>query len=591
MKRIKIISLFCTILMFFACSSEKEKLQSISVTMVSNLTVKFGSIVDAEIEFSVKPDEVLESSDIMFKLTDAYGNPSTNFELTNIRTFAIGRVKGLVHHKTKSIQNEKVNVCVVSQGVMGLSAPIDLVFQDALLTSFSLNGYQAEIDNAKKTITLNVPYLVDVSSVIPIFSASSGILYFQDKPLASGNSTIDLTNDKTVTLVSGDLSYDYTIVIKNSGLPVVSIYTPNEQDIKSKVVWMEGASMTIQMPDGSLDYEGTLSVKGRGNSTWWYVKKPYALKLDKKSKILGMSKHKRWCLLANWMDRTLMRNAVSFEIARYTSLDWTPQGQFVELILNGKHLGNYYLCEQIKVDPDRVNIAELDPNATSGDAITGGYIFEIDDYYDEVNKFMSPKFNLPWQFKDPDEVNNAQINYIKNYVAELEYALTDETRFANREFTEYIDLQSFVDWWIVYELAQNWEPNHPKSCYMHKDINGKIKAGPVWDFDWGTYYPQTWYWFTIIDALYYKPLFKDAKFRALAKERWNALKNKLATIPEFIDQTAEHIAVSEASNHKLWPIDSANNGDEQLSFPDAVERLKKAYLGKFEYMDKEIKKW
>ena len=94
-----------------------------------------------------------------------------------------------------------------------------------------------------------------------------------------------------------------------------------------------------------------------------------------------------------------------------------------------------------------------------------------------------------------------------------------------------------------------------------------------------------------IDALYYKPLFKDAKFRALAKERWNALKNKLATIPEFIDQTAEHIAVSEVSNHKLWPIDSANNGDEQLSFPDAVERLKKAYQGKFEYMDKEIKKW
>jgi hypothetical protein len=381
-----------------------------------------------------------------------------------------------------------------------------------------------------------------------------------------------------------------------TGLPVVYIQTPGRQSITSKDTWMADVTMTIVDTDGdaySLDYQGSLSMKGRGNSTWGYPKKPYALKLDSKSKILGMKKHKRWCLLANWMDRTLMRNAVAFEVARRcTALDWTPSGRFVEVVLNGKHQGNYWLTEQIKVDGNRVDVTELDTKATQGDGITGGYIFELDTYYDEAYKFYSPVCGYPWQFKDPDEVNEAQYDYVVDYVGRLEASLTEADRFKNREFAQYLDLESLADWWLVYELAQNWEPNHPKSCYFHKDVDskdGRLKAGPVWDFDWGTFIPQTYYWATIGDALYYKYLMQDAQFKALVKARWQTLKPQFQQIGnEYIDSLRVQLTASDKLNAAMWPIWNVVNGDESLTFNDAVDRLKTAYKGKLNWLDQYI---
>jgi hypothetical protein len=379
----------------------------------------------------------------------------------------------------------------------------------------------------------------------------------------------------------------------DTGLPIVYINTPDAQNITSKTEWMAGVEMSIVYKENDKyvqDYQGTLSMKGRGNSTWGYPKKPYALKLDKKDKILGMKKHKRWCLLANWMDRTLIRNAVAFEIARRTTgLAWTPSGKFVEVVFNGKHLGNYYLCEQIKVDENRVNITELDSKATEGDGITGGYIFELDTYFDEEYKFKSSLCDYPWQFKDPDEVNEAQFNYVQNFVTEMETALTDSTLFANRKFVDYMDLDSYVDWWLVYELAQNYEPEHPKSSYMIKDVDsvdGRMKAGPVWDFDWGTFVPRSRYGYAIKDALYYKYLFNDATFKALIKEHWNDEKADFQDIADnFIEGLKQELAESDNLNAAMWPISKTTNGDEQMSYKDAVDRLKTAYQGKLNWLD------
>lgn len=374
-----------------------------------------------------------------------------------------------------------------------------------------------------------------------------------------------------------------------TGLPIVVINTPNSNPIISKNDWMAGATMTIINPDMRIDYQGTMSIKGRGNSTWGYPKKPYALKLDKKDKVLGMNKHKRWCLLANWMDRTIMRNAVAFEISKNTGLSWTPEGRYAEVMLNGEHIGNYYVCEQIKVDENRVNIAELDTEATEGEGITGGYIFELDVNYDELFKFRSEMGNFPWQFKDPDEVNIAQFDYMVNYVNEMEHALYDADRFANRDFANYMDLESFVDWWFVNELTMNGEINHPKSCYMYKDKNGKMNAGPVWDYDWGTYRSSATSSFLGKNGLYYPFLFKDKVFIALVKERWSKFKGNLETnIPVFIDNLKEQIQKSEELNYAKWPITQEVNGDEKMNFSSAVERLKQAYLAKLRWLDQKI---
>ena len=209
----------------------------------------------------------------------------------------------------------------------------------------------------------------------------------------------------------------------NSGLPIVFIDTPNNTNIESKTEWMEGTSISIIDTDGTMDYSSNhLQIRGRGNSTWEFPKKPYALKLDNKAEILGMPKHKRWCLLANWMDRTLMRNDVSFQIARQTGLAWTPRGQFVEVVLNGNHIGNYYLCEQIRAGKNRVNITEMEATDIEGDAITGGYLVELDTNFDEVNKFHSAIANMPYQFQEPDEdvLQPEQMAWFEGYINEME---------------------------------------------------------------------------------------------------------------------------------------------------------------------------
>lgn len=376
----------------------------------------------------------------------------------------------------------------------------------------------------------------------------------------------------------------------NTGLPFVILDTPGGIPITSKTEWMEGATMTILNPDLSVNYQGTLSVKGRGNSTWTqFPKKPYALKLDGKAEILGMPKHKRWCLLANWMDRTMIRNDVAFEISRRTGLDWTPSGRFVELILNGSHVGNYYLCEQIKVDENRVNISSLGKKVTEGEELTGGYLMECDLWYDEDFKFMSPIHNVPWQFKDPDEINEAQFNYMYDYVSRFEAALFQDDRYAAREYLDYIEPESFVDWWIVNELAQNSEINQPKSAYLYKDRGGKLKAGPVWDFDWGTFMPKDKYNYVAMGQKYYfYRMFQDKEIRRIIKERWNSFKGNLASIPEYVDAISSTLYASDAINSRMWPINRDTNQDETLGYYDAVERLKKAFREKYAWLDSNI---
>ena len=437
-------------------------------------------------------------------------------------------------------------------------------------------------------------------------------VYFSILPVDLSSTTIsvkvfdDSENCYSATLVAKNFEagtiYNYRKITEEdltcTGLPRVLINTPGNAEITSKEEWIEASSIMIINTDGTIDYEANdLSIRGRGNSTWGFPKKPYALKLGKKAEILGMSKHKRWVLLANWMDRTSIRNDVAFQIAKKTSLSWTPNGKFVEVILNGMHLGNYYLCEQIKVDKNRVNIAEMKSTDVEGDAITGGYLVELDVNFDEVNKFYSATRNLPYMFKEPDEdvLQPVQLDYFQNYVNTMESYLYADNWLENREYTDYIDIGSFIDWWFVYELSMNSEPGHPKSTYMHKDRLGKLIAGPVWDFDWATFVPSKTSSFQIKNSIYYNRLFEDSEFITEVKRRWTAYKPLFEQIPAYIRDIASQIEKSNEIDHTMWPLSpffsGQINGDQDLSFEEAIERLSSTYMSKFEYMDNQISQW
>lgn len=379
-------------------------------------------------------------------------------------------------------------------------------------------------------------------------------------------------------------------------LPKVYITTPGNKDITSKTDWMAGAQIKIVDRNGDVNLDMSTSIRGRGNSTWWYPKKPYALKLDSKSEVLGMPKHKRWVLLANWMDRTLMRNDVAFELGRRV-MEWAPRGRFVELYLNGQHLGNYYLCEQIKVDKNRVNVDELDEDTdfTDSEQLSGGYILEFDVYGpgDEANYYYTSVKSYPVAIKEPDEEvitswNHPGFVYISGYTNTIEQILEIDKRSNIRwnEIKELIDVNSYIDWWIIHELTTNWEPGHPKSSYMFKKRNGKLFAGPLWDFDWGTF--QAYKGVCNSKSLWYDYLFKYTEFKTAVKKRWAETKESYMSMDTYIAATAAYIQESDKVNFKMWPIDMNVNGDETCTFNKAINLMRSSYQTRLEFVESYI---
>ena len=352
-------------------------------------------------------------------------------------------------------------------------------------------------------------------------------------------------------------------------LPKVYLTTPDGKDIVSKHTWVDLCRIKIVGDDGvSLFEDDSLQVKGRGNSTWYsFPKKPYTLKLNHQANLFGTGKSKRYVLLANWMDRTLLRNVVAFEAARRTSLEWTPDGRFVELYLNGRHLGNYWLGEKVNVEGSKFKADYLFSMDTSDWEETD---FRI-DYGFQPNSWQS---GLPVEVKHPDrdDLEPAEFEKVLSDSRELLQRIGEALKEGSWE--GMIDLDSFCDWYLVYELTGNGEPNHPKSCYYHFR-DGKLVAGPVWDFDWYTFIPGE-KGLMIDQSLFYGYLLHDEVFKEHLRKRWRILRPAFSSLEDYVDTQVEIIRRSEAFNHQLWPIGQWINGDENLSFQQAVDRLKQA---------------
>ena len=258
-----------------------------------------------------------------------------------------------------------------------------------------------------------------------------------------------------------------------TNLPTVSIHTLNGEipyDKEHQIV----SQLTIISNDGTQLLSETGTTRERGNYSRSFPKKPYRIKFDKKQHVLDApAKAKKWTLINNYGDKTLMRNLLAFELSKQLSMPYTPYGTCVDVLLNGEYKGCYQLCDQIQIHADRVNITEMTPEDNAGEALTGGYLVEVDAYADqETSYFYSNKGN-PVTIKSPDEdqITSQQKNYIKNYFNKME-----------SNWQTYLDLNTFLRHFLVGELSGNTDTYW--SVYMYKDRNDDLMyTGPVWDFD------------------------------------------------------------------------------------------------------------
>ena len=217
----------------------------------------------------------------------------------------------------------------------------------------------------------------------------------------------------------------------------------------------------------------------------------------------------------------------------------------------------------------------------------------MDTYYDAVWRFYSSyglrvnqwQYGMPIGVKEPDddEMTQELFQTLKTLVDDVEKAIY----LGTGSWQEKIDIPSWVDWYFVHELTWNAEPNHPKSCYFYFR-NGVMYAGPVWDFDWYTFQPGK-SGLAIGRSIYFEKLLEKPEFVEALKARWAALKPMLSDINDYIDTKADEIRESESANWAMWPcISSYVNGDERMSFDQAIKRMKNAMTERISTLDRAI---
>ncbi len=450
---------------------------------------------------------------------------------------------------------------------------LEFSIEDTLNRPYIPETIRGTID--ENEIKISVPEITDATKLIASFKFKGEGVYIGSTKQESGKTVNDFSAPLTYTVIAEDQSRkDYRVNISlvpelKSTVPHIYIETDGGAAIDSKDTYVKG---NIRIEGNGLydDYEGRLSIKGRGNTTWYYPKKPYRIKLDKKAPLLGLSEEKDWILLANYLDETLMCNAIAFKAARLLDMPFTNHIIPVDVTLNGTYIGNYMFTEQKEVEDNRINVGK------------DGTLLELDTNFDEAYKFYSKNYKLPVMIQYPEldklpaDEANAKLAEITNNFNSFEDLLASNT-FPNNDLLNYFDAGAFADYMVVYLLTDNEELNHPKSTYIYKTGNGKYSMGPVWDFDWGFGYQSTYSHFTKADSpliwatglkgyAFFSRLMLSPQLKSLIKTRWNEFKaTKFSKLIHYINEYAGIIKDSFARDYAVWKNGSGDlNAELQL---------------------------
>lgn len=426
--------------------------------------------------------------------------------------------------------------------------------------------------------------------------------------------------------ISGkDAKKNTTVLLRSlefseSSLPVMYF---NIDESQGSIAGMNGSadhsvecygSVSIQVPEGyqceytdekitgyndlKLDY-----IRGRGNSTWTEVKKPYKVKLDKKADLFGMGANKHWILLANRFDNSFVRNRMTYWLGARLGLDYTPQCVPVDVVMNGEYYGSYLLCEQIRIGESRVEIDDLEEDEesikrTDEPFISGGYLLSMDSYGDDNPKnVIETSRGLKLFIESPsyETYNNEdQKSYIQKYVQATEDAING-TNFADaggKHYSEYLDLDAAANYWWVQEFSANGDAYGSGSTYLYKKRSGKLFWGPLWDFDyvaWGDldYEGDAPEGFDNTHMAWFDKMRSDSTFRNKLLERWKVMNGLLEEITKkngLLDSYYEELKISAAYDREKYGPYGENwfGEEEETEESEAIEPV--TYEGEIEQL-------
>lgn len=401
-------------------------------------------------------------------------------------------------------------------------------------------------------ITGNLPFDAKISELIATFYTNGVIVSIGNTIQQSGINTNDFSETITYTVTASDgvTAHYYVETTVFNGIPIFFINTNGAEPIDSKENYREGDFSFY----GSNLFENTeseMKIRGRGNSTWFvHPKKPYQMKLPEKSEIMGMPEDKKWLFLAEYSDKTFLRNKTAFELGHLSVLEWTPSSYFADVVINNEYNGTYLISQKVEEGKNRVDLNN------------NGYILEIDQLErldaDDVY-FYSSKFLI--NIKEPElSYASPEYEYITNYISEFETALFD-TDFANPQtgYQKYVDIDSFVDWFLINEIAKNVDAKDWSSIFMNLVVGEKLKMGPIWDFDLAfgnvnyaeSEFPEG---FWVKDHKWIERMFEDPIFVSKVKTRFAYFRSNESEIYESIDNNANMLRLSMEANNERWDV-------------------------------------
>ena len=534
--------------------------------------VNLGHNIERAIEFSLKPEDAFlpikmsgDGANVRLVLEDEALEECV--ELISIEPLTDDSGKIIEGSFVAHIRDREVKSGYETTGVIRVNTEQSAIDVDALesdpvgitrgcgveLDWLKVGGVDA-VDNGDGAFMVKLPYGVNLKSVSVEYAsdAMSVVAEGYDDDVQDCES-IDFSRPVKLlaTSFTGEIK-EYTAVVHFSNLPVVYMETPSA--ITSKDIWTADCEMQIWNAGEDDAIYQKANVKGRGNSTWKAAKKPYAIKLDKKAEVLGMPKHKRWVLLANYNDRTDLRTEISMDLGRRTGLDYTPRTKFVELVMNGTYQGLYQITEQLKIDENRVDVGD------------DGFLLEIDgragEDPDDVY-FRDSRLSRNIVIKDPDVAYGSDdFEYVKGYVASVSsalYALGNDN--SSQAYLDLIDVPSFVDWYLVNEITRNADAcTLFSSCYMNLKRGEKLKMGPLWDFDLAVgnyifganmeYNSPTG--FSLRKTMWYGSLYKSPEFVSELKLKFEALYNSRESLYLNIRSQRDYIREAYICNEHRW---------------------------------------
>lgn len=433
-----------------------------------------------------------------------------------------------------------------------------------------------------------IPYLVLDKHLVADISCLGGA--FLDGVEYDHNSIYDWSSPIRLQLQHNGKTRDFIIYVHTyTGIPVLWIDTQDNINITSKEEYVAAhlrlVEDVITRSAGQVT-EGDIKIKGRGNRSWWDdPKKSYSFKFNEKVSLLDEPADKSWCLLPNYNDKTMLRNQTAMHLGRMSCLEYTPRMHFVELMLNGKYNGTYQLSEKLKISKNRVDLGKE------------GFLMEIDahaPYEADARMFTLPHLSYPVNIKDPDvDYNTPEFEFVRDFLFEADSVLySDSFQDPEKGWQKYFDKDALVDWYLINEISKNLDMFW-SSSFMNLEHGGKIKMGPLWDFDqsFGTEKAESPFGFFAKEIDWFKRFWEDPYFVGLVKERFNYFYANKDSLYDEINKDAVYLQYAAVENNNRWNVlyhEIWRDYRVWGSYQNEVVSLKEWLVKRFEWLDQNL---